>query len=130
MTDHVNMLSTSEYSKLTGITVRTITQMLREGKLSGEKRGGKWAIYAAERQHAVSEERDVAAALVQVIDTPSTRPNIYDIATFAQLTYLTEKGVRQWLKTGRLSGTIESGREAFVDAGNLDRPELQHLIRK
>jgi hypothetical protein len=46
------------------------------------------------------------------------------------MTYLTEKGVRQWLKTGRLSGRAGADGKVRVDAANLDRPELQHLIRK
>jgi len=46
------------------------------------------------------------------------------------LTYLTEKGVRQWLKAGRLSGRPGADGKVLVDTANLDRPELQHLIRK
>ena len=46
------------------------------------------------------------------------------------MTYLTEKGVRQWLASGRLTGRLNPGGEGVVDAANLDRPELRHLIRK
>ena len=46
------------------------------------------------------------------------------------MTYLTEKGVRQWLASGRLSGRLDPGGKGVVDAANLDRPELRHLIRK
>jgi hypothetical protein len=57
-------------------------------------------------------------------------PKTVDVDAFVQMTYLTEKGVRQWLKTGRLSGRAGADGKLRVDAANLERPEFQHLIRK
>ena len=53
----------------------------------------------------------------------------YDVKTFAEITFLTEQGVRQWLTCGRLSGSVDANGNQTVDAENLDRPELKHLIR-
>ena len=134
MTDDAKTLSSGEFSKLTGIAVPAVTQMLRQGKLRGEKRSGKWAIYASELQnpavgtdqaHTQSTARREAAT-----DPPAVNAATYDVETFAQMTYLTEKGVRQWLKNGRLSGSTGTDGKALVDAANFDRPELRHLIRK
>jgi hypothetical protein len=61
---------------------------------------------------------------------PAPAGKAYDVETFAQMTYLTEKGVHLWLKIGRLSGSTGTDGKVRVDAANLDRPELQHLIRK
>ena len=138
MTDADNTLTTSEYSKISGITVSTIAQMLRQGKLRGKKLNGKWAIDASEVQkikttavktNNTTENKGVLSA----DQTPSVNPSgvkVYDVETFVRMTYLTERGVRQWLKSGRLSGTVDNGGNAAVDADNLERPEFRHLIRK
>ncbi len=127
-------LTTGEFSQKTGIAVSTITQMLRLNKIRGEKRSGKWAIYESELQHsAVVTQKDrggISASVGPIFNTPVAAPKAYDVETFVQMTYLTEKGVRQWLKTGRLSGRPGADGKVLVDTANLDRPELQHLIRK
>ena len=134
MTDIGKTLSTTEFSKMTGISVATLGKMLRRGKLRGEKHNGKWAILASELQHvAVVPKKDPTPTSTKGSFASSTSPaaaDTYDIETFVQMTYLTEKGVRQWLKTGRLSGGTDTGGKVLVDAANLDRPELRHLIRK
>ena len=134
MAENGKMLTTGDFSKMTGIAVSTITQMLRQGNIRGEKRSGKWAIYESELQNrAVVIKKDrgkSSATLGPIFDTPAAAGKTYDVETFAQKTYLTEKGIRQWLKTGRLSGCTGAGGAVLVDAANLDRPELRHLIRK
>jgi hypothetical protein len=138
MTDAGKTLTTSEYSKISGIAVSTIAQMLRQGRLRGEKRNGKWAIDASEGQKiqttAGKTNKDADIIAEPTVDqTPSVKPSgskVYDVDTFVRMTYLTERGVRQWLKSGRLSGTVDDRGNALVDADNLERPELRHLIRK
>ena len=134
MAENEKTLTTAEFSKMSGISVSTITQMLRRDKIRGEKRSGKWAIFESELQHpAVASQKKrgkLSASLEPRLKTQVDAANAYDIETFVQMTYLTKKGVRQWLKTGRLSGRIDADGKVTVDAGNLDRPELQHLIRK
>lgn len=129
MTDIGKTLSTTEFSKMTGISVATLGKMLRRSKLRGEKHNGKWAILASELQNvAVVSKKDPTPTSTK--RTSAAAAKTYDIETFVQMTYLTEKGVRQWLKTGRLSGGTDTGGKVLVDAANLDRPELRHLIRK
>lgn len=131
MTDHGKTLTTAEFSQVTGIAVSTVSRMLRQGKLRGEKRDGKWAIYASELPEttttATTLPADTRANQGPCADNQphAATQTTYDIKTFSQMTYLTEKGVRQWLKTGRLSGGQDR-----VNASNLDRPEFQHLVRK
>lgn len=138
MTENEMTLTTVEYSELTGMSIATITQLLRQGKLHGEKRCGKWAIY-----HSARQEMNQATSCASnppngttgaTFDNPppamAKAEKSYDVKTFAQLTYLTENGVQQWLKIGRLSGSTDAGGQVLVDAANLDRPELQHLLRK
>ena len=134
MADTSKTLTTGEFSKMTGIPVSRLTQMLRHGKLAGEKRSGKWAIFASELNNTTADTQATRGRPADDsgpgVDRPTVSDQVYDVPTFAQMTYLTENGVRRWLKTGRLSGRIDSGGQQVVDASNLDRPELRHLVRK
>jgi excisionase family DNA binding protein len=54
----------------------------------------------------------------------------YTIAEFAAMTYLTEKGVGEWLKIGRIKGIqIETGEWRVLDS-NLQVPDISRLVRK
>lgn len=134
MTDNDRTLTTAQFSQMSGITIATTTRMLRQGKLHGEKRNGKWAINPGELQHpavvAQTGPKKSSADLGPIVDAPVTAGKSYHVETFAEMTYLTEHGVRRWLRTGRLSGSIDSNRKGLVDATNLDRPEFKHLIRQ
>ena len=44
MAQKTKSLSTSEFSKLTGILVLTVGKLIREGKIKGKKASGKWKI--------------------------------------------------------------------------------------
>ena len=137
MTSAGNTLSTNEYSKISGLSISTITKMLRKGELRGQKIGGKWAIDASETQqfnaggdqtnnHQKDSEKPAAK---QTAVTKPSNNETYDIDTFTSMTYLTEQGVRQWVKNGRLSGSVDNSGNLLVDADNLNRPEFRHLIR-
>lgn len=134
MVDNGRTLTTGEFSQTTGIAVSTITKMLRQGRIRGEKRGGKWAIYKDELQNTAVVTKTVqdksSASPGPLFDTPPPSEKAYDVETFAQLTYLTEKGIRRWLKAGRLSGSTGTGGRVRVNAANLERAEFQHLVRK
>jgi excisionase family DNA binding protein len=133
MTENETILTTAEYSKKTGIATSTVARMLREGKLRGEKRGGKWAIFASELEKDSVENRQAGAKAplrpAPTSDNPPSSSKTYDIETFSRLTYLTENGVRQWLKAGRLTGSVDSGGNMKVDASNLKRGDFKHLVR-
>ena len=137
MTSAGNTLSTNEYSKISGLSVSTITKMLRKGELQGQKIGGKWAIDASEAQQIKADgdqtnnrKQDcVNPATKQTAATKPSDNETFDIDTFTRMTYLTEQGVRQWVKDGRLSGSVDDSGNLLVDADNLNRPELRHLIR-
>ncbi len=132
MTEIEQTLTTAQYSAKTGLPVSTVARMLRQGKLRGEKRSGKWAIFDNQR-HEPAEPPTVPADATGPApggDVRAADAKTYDVVSFARLTYLTETGVRRWLRSGRLSGRVDSGGVGQVDAANLERPELKHLIRE
>ena len=134
MTENAKTLTTGEFSEITGMSVSTLTRMLRQGRIRGEKRGGKWAIFESEVHNSTvapaQKESSSSSDFGPIFEAPVSSGKTYDIEAFSQMTYLTEKGVRQWLASGRLSGRLDPGGKGVVEAANLDRPELRHLIRK
>ena len=53
----------------------------------------------------------------------------YSLAEFVKMTYLTENGVKDWLKQGRLSGRQNETGEWMIDAASLDAPYVKRLVR-
>jgi|GEM_PF-359199 len=61
---------------------------------------------------------------------PSPAEKTYSIPEFAAITYLTEKGVSEWLKTGRLQGVKTEAGEWRVLDSNLKVPDISRLARR
>ena len=53
----------------------------------------------------------------------------YSVVEFADMTYLTERGVLLWLKEGRLRGAKDEGGQWRVLADSLEDPNVKRLLR-
>ena len=53
----------------------------------------------------------------------------FSVAAFANMTYLTENGVIQWLRQGLLKGQQDAKGEWQIDASNLEVPNVKRLVR-
>lgn len=128
-------LSTKEFSNITGLPISVITKMLRAGQLIGEKNSGKWVIFKDQRQPISSLNpphcpgTDKNALPITLVSTSESLNKNYSISEFSQITYLTEFGVREWLKIGKIKGHMDEKGCWRVDAENLKLPILQHLLR-
>jgi excisionase family DNA binding protein len=163
MAQKTKFLSTSEFSKLTGIPVSTIGKLIREGKIKGKKASGKWKIAesqlkakavkelsqvrkqkptltkegdiikkAAKTPSPSQEKKKTAAAAQKPAGPPKDSKrsaNDYSVAEFSQITYLTDFGVEDFLKKGRLKGVRDQAGNWRVFAENLNNPSIRHLIR-
>jgi hypothetical protein len=54
----------------------------------------------------------------------------YTVTEFADITYLTEHGVTEWLKQGLLAGQQNENGDWLVAATNLDVPNVKRLVRE
>jgi excisionase family DNA binding protein len=54
----------------------------------------------------------------------------YSVSEFEAVTYLTQKGVSEWLKSGKLKGVKTESGEWRVLASNLQVPCIGRLVRK
>jgi hypothetical protein len=53
----------------------------------------------------------------------------FSVVEFSKMTYLTEKGVNDWLKQGKLNGGQDGKGNWLVDAASLQLPFMKKLIR-
>ena len=116
------VFSTKEFSSLTGMPVSLITKLLRKRKLEGTKASGKWIIFENQLQSKCIQE--------MLKDDNSTRiKKTYSVNEFAEMTYLTAFGVKQWLKKGLLIVKINTEGVWQVDAESLEIPNVKRLVR-
>jgi len=145
-------ITTREFSELTGIPPAAVGELIRDGKLKASKRGGKWAIPRSEVSAARTksgppkartpiapkpaqpraQEPVTPAAAPSPAESPGTAPAdfTYTVPEFSAMSYLTEKGVAEWLKIGRLKGVKAESGEWRVLASNLQVPDIRRLLRK
>ena len=152
------LIPTSEFSKLSGISVSTLNKWIRDKKIKGEKQSGRWMIgedqlksktvrdfggakqakAAGTKKKTAKSAKKPAATARQPLNAakPKKTPKktaagakTYSVDEFSAMTYLTEFGVRQFLKRGRLKGEIGAGGNWQVYAENLLDPSIKHLVR-
>ena len=126
------LLTTKEFAARSGMTVQQVTRMLRDNRLKGHKQSGRWMIPADQVPSAGSEPAGTPPAPepATVASQPAPAGQSMSVAEFSAKTYLTESGVLQWLKRGRLQGHQASGGEWRIDAASLASPYLRHLLRR
>ena len=150
MAKKTDSLTTSQFSEMTGIPVSKITKMVRQGKIKGAKQAGRWMIeknqlnakaVQALTENAPSATKPAAAKPTKSKSKTASAPKpskavptvsskkTYTISEFAALTFLTDHGVMQWLKNGRLRGHQDEKGTWQVEASNLERPHVKHLVR-
>ena len=142
-------LTTGEYATKVGLSTSSVTKLIRDGSIKAEKKSGKWMIPADQlKTQAVKDlgktgKKTVKPAKKKTVareststkkDMPaeakSTAGKKYTVAEFTEMTYLTEFGVKEWLKLGRLTGQQIAGGEWKIDASNLESPDIKRLVRE
>ncbi len=117
-------LTSREYADRSGLSVTKVTKLLRNGDIKGQKVGGKWMIPDSELD---ADQPPAAPAGQTAAAAPSDQS--FSIAEFSAMTYLTEYGVRNWLKRGILKGLQTEDGEWRIDAASLDAPDIKRLVR-
>jgi hypothetical protein len=141
-------LTTGEFASKAGLTTSSVTKLIRDGKIKAEKKSGKWMISpdqldskAVQGSKKPGKKTGNSAGKKTAVNKPAptqqdkpakaktTAGKMYAVAEFAGMTYLTEFGVKEWLKQGRLTGQQAAGGEWQVDAANLEVPDVKRLVR-
>ena len=145
-------LTTREFASRAGIQASKVSKLIRDGKIEAEKKSGKWMIHPNQLQtKAVKgpgkgsipkpkkitpkapQKKTVAKAARSASPqkkAASLAGRAYTVSEFVEMTYLTEFGVRLWLKQGRLEGQQNEKGEWLIDAANLQVPGVKRLVRE
>lgn len=139
MTLDNQLLTTAEFASRTGIPTAKVSKLIREGKIEARKKSGKWMIHpdqlkteAVNEQGKASKTKPIkkAAKIAPKKERKTLTGRLYTVAEFAEMTYLTEFGVGQWLKEGRLKGQLNEKGEWLIDAANLQLTAVKRLVRE
>lgn len=131
-----NFFTTQAFAQKAGVSTSTVSKWLRNGTIQGEKKSGKWSIAASELEKVVKSKQNpnadrpagTASSQPPTTSTPVTAET-YSIQEFSAMTYLTEYGVRLWLRQGRLDGAVDAQGNLRVYAANLEKPLVKRLVR-
>jgi excisionase family DNA binding protein len=151
MAIQIKAMTSGEFAKAAGVSTAAISKLIRDGKLKANKEGGKWMIPQSQLDsEAVRALKGPAKpgkaasargrqALKPAAASPPPAPGkpesrteekTYTIPEFAAMTYLTEKGVAEWLKTGRIKGIQAENGQWRVLERNLQVADISRLVRK
>lgn len=147
-------LTTGEFAAKAGLPTSSVTKLIRDGKIKAEKKSGKWRISpdqltskavqgspkpGKKAQKTAAAKTAKSAGKKKTVNKPAPDPRdkpakakaekMYSVAEFADMTYLTEFGVKEWLKQGRLTGRQAAGGEWQVDPASLESPDVKRLLR-
>ena len=141
MPEKLSPLTTREFAERTGLSVSTVSQYLRDGKIDGKKESGRWMIPADQIERVAAGDAAAAApSPPKSVEKPAAEPQpkaagtagtkkAFTVEEFSRLTFLTPAGVVKYLKEGILSGNQKEDGHWEVAAGNLENGRIRHLIR-
>ena len=84
---------------------------------------------AARVKKTGAKAKKTAAPKKKAAPTSVKATKSFSVAEFADMTYLTENGVMQWLQQGLLKGQQNAKGAWQVDASNLEVPNVKRLVR-
>jgi hypothetical protein len=83
----------------------------------------------AKAKKTAAPAKKTAAPKKKAPPKPAKAAKSFSVAEFADMTYLTENGVMQWLQQGLLKGQQNAKGAWQVDASNLEIPNVKRLVR-
>jgi hypothetical protein len=96
----------------------------KKGKPAPKKKTSKSA-----PKKAAAAKKSAAPKKAKPAKAKSSAGKTIALADFVNMTYLTENGVKDWLRQGRLTGQQNDSGEWAIDAANLEAPGIKRLVR-
>ena len=101
----------------------------KPSKKSQAKGAAKTKKVSAKAKKTAAPVKKTAAPKKKAAPRPAKAAKSFSVAAFADMTYLTENGVREWLQQGLLKGQQDAKGDWQVDASNLEVPNVKRLVR-
>ena len=85
---------------------------------------------AAPAKKAATKPKKTAAPAKKAAAPKSAKASkSFSVAEFADMTFLTENGVMQWLQQGLLKGQQSARGDWQIEASNLEVPNVKRMVR-
>ena len=101
----------------------------KSSKKSSAKGAAKAKKVSAKAKKTAAPAKKAAAPKKKAAPKAPKTAKSFSVAEFADMTYLTENGVMQWLQQGLLKGQQNANGAWQVDASNLEVPNVKRLVR-
>jgi hypothetical protein len=101
----------------------------KPSKKSQTKGAAKAKKVGTKAKKTAAPAKKAAAPKKKATPKPAKAAKSFSVAEFADMTYLTENGVMQWLRQGLLKGQQNAQGAWQVDASNLEVPNVKRLVR-
>ena len=100
-----------------------------KGTAKSKKVGAKAKKAAVPAKKSAAPAKKTAAPKKKATPKSAKTAQSFSVAEFADMTYLTENGVMQWLQQGLIKGQQNAKGGWQVDAANLEVPNVKRLVR-
>jgi len=84
---------------------------------------------APKKTKAAAVKKSAAPKKAKPARAKTSTAKTIPLTDFVNMTYLTENGVKEWLKQGRLTGLQADSGEWMIEAANLEVPDIKRLMR-
>ena len=84
---------------------------------------------ATRAKKAATPAKKAAAPKKKATPKSAKATKSFSVAEFADMTFLTENGVKQWLQQGLLKGQQGARGDWQIEASNLEIPNVKRLVR-
>jgi len=84
---------------------------------------------APKKTKAAAVKKSAAPKKAKPAKAKTSTAKTIPLTDFVNMTYLTENGVKEWLKQGRLTGLQADSGEWMIEAANLEVPDIKRLMR-
>jgi hypothetical protein len=101
-----------------------------KGAAKAKKVSAKTKKAAAPAKKTATRAKKAAAPAKKAAAPKSAKATkSFSVAEFADMTFLTENGVMQWLQQGLLKGQQSARGDWQIEASNLEVPNVKRLVR-
>ncbi|MGD9006254.1 MAG: hypothetical protein PVH94_17935, partial [Desulfobacterales bacterium] len=101
----------------------------KKAKVAAKKTAAPRKKAAAPKKKAVAPAKKAAVPEKKSAPKSAKTTKSFSVTQFANMTYLTENGVMEWLQKGLLKGQQDAKGNWQVDASNLEAPNIKRFVR-
>ena len=108
---------------------KKVTAKAKKAAAPAKKPAARPKKAAAPAKKPAAPAKKAAAPKKKAAPASAKATKSFSIAEFADMTYLTENGVKEWLQQGLLKGQQNTSGDWRIEASNLEVTNVKRLVR-